>query len=642
MVNDPEIAAQERLDLHGLSSKRMSAEEFLESFELARVPTSPGCYIMRDEKDRVIYVGKANNLRSRVRAYINESDTRYTVKFLMRRVAHIDFLLTTNEKEALLLENSLIKAHKPRYNVQLKDDKTYVSLRINLPHEFPRVTVTRNLRKDGSRYFGPYSSAGAVRETIKQIQRLFPLRLCSDSVLRNRTRPCLYYQMKQCSAPCVGYIERDSYRQLVDQVIMVLEGRSAELEKLLLQNIQQHADRLEFEKAAEVRDRVYALRTTLERQRTVRSAAEGDQDVFGVFTQGRFSEIQVLFFRGGKMTGGRSFSFNQREMPLEEVLSSFLLQYYSEFSTIPSEILLPLELEDSETLAEIFSEQRGTKVSVHWPQRGEKKALLDLAARNAKNSFEEKRLAEQANRDLLAQLREKLRLRAEPYRIECFDISTIQGSQAVGSMVTFEGGAPAKARYRRFAIKMVEGQDDFAMMREVLLRRFKRAIEENDLPNLVMIDGGKGQLGVATTVFKDLGIEDLEAVGIAKSRALDSGGHSPERFFLPGRKDPIILPQNSPVVLFLARIRDEAHRFAITYHRKRRGKATLGSALTAIPGVGPKRARTLLNRLGSLAKVRTAPPEEIAALPGFSMDLARAIKEHLAGPDRPAEEEATQ
>lgn len=641
MANVPEIAAHERLDLEGLPSKRLSAEEFLASFDMARVPTSPGCYIMRDEKDRVIYVGKANNLRSRVRAYINESDTRYTVKFLMRRVAHIDFLLTTNEKEALLLENSLIKEHRPRYNVQLKDDKTYVSLRINLPHEFPRVTVTRNLRKDGSRYFGPYSSAGAVRETIKQVQRLFPLRLCSDSVLRNRTRPCLYYQMKQCSAPCVGYIEQDAYRELVNQVIMVLEGRSAELEKLLMQRIQEHAERLEFEKAAEVRDRVYALRTTLERQRTVRSMGEGDQDVFGVFTQGRFSEIQVLFFRGGKMMGGRSFSFNQREMPLEEVISSFLLQYYSEISTIPSEILLPLDLEDSETLSELFSEQRGTKVTVHWPQRGEKRALIDLAARNAKNRFEEKRLAEQANRDLVMQLREKLRLRAVPNRIECFDISTIQGTQAVGSMVTFEGGAPAKSRYRRFAIKMVEGQDDFAMMREVLLRRFKRAIEESDLPDLVMIDGGKGQLNVATTVFKDLGIEDLEAVGIAKSRTLDAGGHSPERFFLPGRKDPIILPQNSPVVLFLARIRDEAHRFAVTYHRKRRGKATLSSALTSIPGVGPKRARTLLNSLGSLAKVRKATLDEIAALPGFSTELAQTIKEHLSGAESAAEETDT-
>ncbi len=630
MSSRPQITAHERINLLKKPEARRSAEEFLASFDLAKVPASPGCYIMRDEKDRVLYVGKAKHLRSRVRAYINESDSRYMVKFLMRRVAHIDFLLTTNEKEALLLENNLIKQHRPRYNVNLKDDKTYVSLRINLPHEFPRITVTRKFRKDGSKYFGPYSSAGAVRETIKQIQRLFPLRLCSDSVLRNRTRPCLYYQMNQCSAPCVGYIDREEYRKLVDQVIMVLEGRSADLEKELLETIQQHADNLEFEKAAEVRDRVYALRTTLERQRTVRAHAEGDQDVFGIHTQGRYSEIQVLFIRNGRMTGGRSFSFNQREMPIEEVLSSFLLQYYSTVSQVPSEILIPVEMEESDVLADILSEQRGAKVSVHWPQRGEKRALIVMSERNAKNNFEEKRLAEQANRDLVVELKVKLRLHKNPQRIECFDISTIQGNQAVGSMVTFEGGVAAKSRYRRFSIKQVEGQDDFGMMREVLLRRFKRAIEESDLPDLVLIDGGKGQLNVATAVFKDLGIEDLEAVGIAKSRATGDGSHSPERFFLPGRKDPIILKQNSPVVLFLARIRDEAHRFAITYHRKRRSKSTLSTTLTEIPGVGPKRARALLNAFGSLAKVKQASVEEIAGVAGFNCALAASVREHLA------------
>ena len=630
MANQPQITATERINLLRKPEERRSTEAFLESFDLAQVPASPGCYIMRDEKDRILYVGKAKNLRSRVRAYINESDSRYMVKFLMRRVAHIDFLLTANEKEALLLENNLIKQHRPRYNVNLKDDKTYVSLRINLPHEFPRITVTRKFRKDGSKYFGPYSSASAVRETIKQIQRLFPLRLCSDGVLRNRARPCLYYQMKQCSAPCVGYIDREEYRAIVNQVIMVLEGRSAELEKEMLDAIQRHAEKLEFEKAAEMRDRVYALRTTLERQRMVRAHPEGDRDVFGVYTQGRFSEIQVLFIRDGKMTGGRSFSFNQREMPIEEVLSSFLLQYYSDASNLPSEIVVPVELEESDVLSEILSEQRGSKVALHWPQRGEKRALVAMAERNAKNNFEEKRLAEQANRDLVVQLKEKLRLQKEPRRIECFDISTIQGTQAVGSMVTFEGGVAAKSRYRRFSIKMVEGQDDFAMMREVLMRRFKRAIEESDLPDLVLIDGGKGQLNVATTVFKDLGIEDLEAVGIAKSRALGEGSHSPERFFVPGRKDPIILQQNSPVVLFLARIRDEAHRFAITYHRQRRSTSTLSTALTSIPGVGAKRARTLLNALGSVAKVRSATVEEIAAVPGFSRALATTVKEHLA------------
>lgn len=632
MSKVPGVQLFERLDL--AAAERRTPEQFLESFDLSNVPTSPGCYMMRDEKDRVIYVGKAKNLRARVRTYLNDADERYTVKFLMKRVARIDFLVTTNEKEALLLENSLIKEHKPRYNVQLKDDKSYVSVRINIKHEWPRVTVTRKLRKDGSRYFGPYASAAAVRQTVKQMQRMFPLRLCSDSVLRSRTRPCLYYQMKQCSAPCVNLIDQTSYREIVDQVLLALEGRNAELEKLLVARIAEHSSKLEFEKAAQLRDRLFDLRRTLERQRTVRPEPGVDQDVWGYHAEGRFTELQVIYFRGGKMTGGRSFSFNQREMPVDEVLSSFLLQYYADAPVVPSEILVPIDLEDAGALGEILAEKREGKVAVHWPQRGEKRALVDLAARNAKSSFEEKRLAEQVKRDTLVQVKTVLKLRKEPDRIECFDISTIQGTSPVGSMVTFDGGAPNKSRYRRFAIAKVEGQDDFAMMREMLLRRFKRAIEEQDLPDLVLIDGGKGQLNVALAVFKDLGIEDLEVAGVAKSRTLESGGHSPERFFVPGVKDPIIVQQNSPVVKLIAHIRDEAHRFAVTYHRQRRQRTALTSPLAGIPGIGPKRVRVLLNKIGSVAKVRAAPAEEIAALPGFNMALAERVKKHLVAADR--------
>ncbi|NUM56702.1 MAG: excinuclease ABC subunit UvrC [Candidatus Hydrogenedentes bacterium] len=628
MSSAPHIQSIDRIDL--ATAERRTPEQFRESFDLADVPSFPGCYIMRDEKDRVIYVGKAKNLRARVRTYLSECDERYTVKFLMKRVARIDFLVTTNEKEALLLENSLIKEHRPRYNVQLKDDKSYVSVRVNVRHEWPRVTVTRKLRKDGSRYFGPYASAAAVRHTIKHLQRMFPLRLCSDSVLRSRTRPCLYYQMKQCSAPCVNLIDPSAYREIVEQVLMVLEGRNAELERLLLARIAEHAEKMEYEKAAPLRDRLYDLRETLERQRTVRPLPGDDQDIWGYYAEGRFSELQVIYFRAGKMTGGRSFSFNQRELPIDELLGSFLLQYYADAPVVPAEILVPVELEDAEALAEILADKREAKVSVHWPQRGEKRALIDLAARNAKSSFDEKRLAEQVKRDTLTQIKSVLKLAKEPNRIECFDVSTIQGASPVGSMVTFDGGAPNKSRYRRFAIKNVDGQDDFAMMREMLLRRFKRAIEEQELPDLVLIDGGKGQLNVAVTVFKDLGIEDLDVAGIAKSRALDSGGHSPERFFLPGMKDPIIVAQNSAVVRLIAQIRDEAHRFAVTYHRKRRTQSALTSPLASIPGVGPKRVRVLLNRIGSLAKVSAASVEEIAALPGFSSALAETIKKHLA------------
>jgi excinuclease ABC subunit C len=620
----------ERLEISRPNGDFASPEEFLASFDIGKVPTASGCYIMRDDSDTVIYVGKANNLRSRLRAYINETDTRYSVKFLMRRVATIDFLVTRTEKEALLLENSLIKEHRPRYNVRLKDDKTYVSLRIDPRVDFPRVTVVRRYKKDGARYFGPYSSSSAVRETLRQLRHTFPLRTCSDAVLNNRTRPCLYYQMKQCTAPCVNYIDRDNYHDIVNQVIMVLEGRSAELEKLLVGQIEQHAERLEFEKAATLRDRLHALQRTLETQRTVRAGSDDDRDVFGLYTLGRFVEIQVLFYRGGKMTGGRSFSFNQRETPMEEVFGSFLLQYYSEAAALPAEVLVPVPLDDADVLGEILTEERGGKVAVHWPQRGEKRDLVDLANRNAQSSFEEKRLADRANEDLLEHVRDSLKLTKIPNRIECFDISNMQGDKSVGSMVTFEAGQPCKARYRRFAIRTVEGQDDFAMMREVLLRRYTKAAEEDDLPDLVLIDGGKGQLNVAVTALKDLGIEDLDVASIAKSRSLGDSQHSPERFFIPGRMNPIILAQNSPIVHLLARVRDEAHRFAITYHRKRRSAATLRTPLTRIPGVGPKRAKTLLNTFGSLAKVRDASKEEIASLPGFNEKLAEAIVQHLA------------
>lgn len=629
MSNDKDTGALERLQLINADAE---SGDFLERFDITRVPTSPGCYLMHDRSGHVVYVGKAANLRARIRSYLNESDTRYRVKFLMRRVADVAFLLTTTEKEALLLENSLIKKHKPRYNVRLKDDKTYVRFRLNMRHEFPRLTVVRQVKRDGSKYFGPYASADAARATLRQLQRLFPLRTCSDAVLASRSRPCLYHQMGQCSAPCVGYIEGGAYRGIVDQVVMVLEGRGGDLEKRMEDDIKRHAERLEFEEAAQLRDRLYALRKTLERQRTVQATEEGDRDVFGVYTQGRFSEIQALFFRRGKMTGGSSFSFNQREMPFEEILSSFLLQYYAGGAAVPAEILVPVLPDDVDALTDVLSEQRGKKVAVHCPQRGERRRLVELAERNARNSFEEKRLEAKANRDLVEQTKKVLHLRELPLRIECFDISTTQGDKAVGSMVTFTGGTPDKQRYRRYAIKHVTGQDDFAMMREVLMRRYQRAIDEDDLPQLVLIDGGKGQLGVATAVLKDLGIEDLEAASIAKSRLIEEGERSPERFFRPGRKNPIILPQNHAVVHFLARIRDEAHRFAITYHRKRRQESALRSPLVEIPGVGKKRAQRLLRELGSLRRVREASIDDIAALPGFSDKLARTIKEHLQQP----------
>jgi excinuclease ABC subunit C len=628
MASSQSISSSERIDLTREPVQRRTPEAFLESFDVSRVSTSPGCYIMSDDKGKPIYVGKAKNLRARLRQYLNETDSRYSIKFLMRRVAHIELLVTTSEKEALLLENSLIKQYRPRYNIRLKDDKTYVSLRLNLREDFPRITVVRRYKKDGARYFGPYTSAQSVRETLRMIRRIFPLRLCSDHVLHNRTRPCLYYQMKQCTAPCVGLIDREAYHEIVAQVVMLLEGRAADVEKSLQEQIAQHAEKLDFEKAAAIRDRLYAMQRTIERQRTVAVPGAEDRDIVGFYSEGRFTEIQVIFFRGGKMVGGRAYSFEQCEMPIDELLSSFLVQYSSQIPTIPTEILVPVELEDASALEEVLSENHGVAITVRCPQRGDKRALVELAVRNAERSFHEKQLAEQANLDLIEQVRQTFKLSKPPGRIECFDVSTLQGSRAVGSMVTFEGGLPNKSRYRRFAIRTVEGQDDYAMLREILMRRFKRGIEENDLPDLVVIDGGKGQLGVAQAAFEDLGIDDLPALGMAKSRS-EGKEHSPERFFIPGRANPIVPPQHGPVVQFMVRLRDEAHRFAITYHRKKRKEATLRTSLTSIPGVGPNRARTLLMRLGSIAGIRSSSVEEIAALPGFSDALAKVVLRHL-------------
>ncbi len=607
---------------------------FLASFDAAQVPSAPGCYLMRDEKDRPIYVGKAKNLRARIRNYLNESDSRYSVKFLMRRVARIEFIVTETEKEALFLENSLIKEHRPRYNVRLRDDKTYISLRIDPREDFPRVTVVRRYRRDGARYFGPYDSAGTVRQILRWLQRIFPLRTCSDHVLQNRTRPCIYHQMKQCDAPCVGLIDREAYHETVAQVILALEGRNEDLERLLLDKIAAHASALEFEKAATLRDRLYDLRRTLERQRAVAVPGAEDRDVFGLYNEGRFTEIQVLFYRGGKMIGGKSFSFERSEMPLDELLSSLIVQYYAEAPAIPAEVLTPLPLEDADAIAEALTEQRGAKAAVLCPQRGEKRALVALAERNARHAFEEKRMAEKARLDVLEQVQHMLRLPRLPRRIECFDISTIQGDKTVASMAVFGDGRPEKARYRRYAIRGAAGQDDFAAMREALMRRLARAIEENDLPDLLLVDGGKGQLGVASAVLKDLGIEDLPHAAIAKARPGEDEARAQDRIFTPNRANPIIPPPSHPALLLLGRIRDEAHRFAVRYHGQRRKKAVVATVLTAIPGIGPARARTLLNVLGSVAKIKAAPVEDIAALPGFNRKLAEAVLDGLGATGR--------
>lgn len=596
--------------------------------DISAAPACPGCYLMRNQRGQVLYVGKAKNLRARLRNYINETDSRYSVKFLMRRVASIEYLVVDTEKEALLLENSLIKTFKPRYNVQLRDDKTYISIRLDPKEPFPRLSVVRRHKDDGAHYFGPYHDTRAARKTLKQMQKLVPLRVCSDHVMRNRTRPCIYHQMNQCLAPCVGLTTPEVYAELVEQALLILEGRSAELEKQLLRQMHDASKALRFEEAAVLRDRLQDLRATVEPQRAVTGGAADTRDVFGIHVEGRFIEIQVLYYRNNSMVGGDAHSFDHVEAPPSELLASFLLQFYSTTPLIPREILLPIDVEGRETLAELLSEKRGGKVLLRCPRRGALKRIVQLANDNAKQSFTDRRGQEKVIADALEQTRTALRLERTPERIECFDVSTIQGSNTVAAMVVFEHGAPNKQRYRRYAIRTREGQDDFGAMREALERRYSRAIAENDLPDLLLIDGGKGHLHVAVDVLKALGLSALPCAAIAKSRTAGAPP-SPERFFIPGRMNPIVPPQSGPVVHLLSRIRDEAHRFAIGYHRLKRKKTTLTSALLDIPGVGPARARALLNTFGSVARIRQATVAQLAEVRGIHDTLAQQIHDAL-------------
>jgi excinuclease ABC subunit C len=602
--------------------------------KLDAIPAEPGVYLLRDKAGKVLYVGKAKSLRSRVRAYFREGgDGRFQVRFLMKKVRDFDTLVTATEKEALILENNLIKQYHPRYNIRLKDDKSYLSAKIT-NHPWPRIMVTRKIVKDGGKYFGPFGSAEGLRETIDVIRKVFPLRTCSDAVFRNRTRPCLEYQIKRCMGPCCLPVDRQEYERHLKAAQMLLEGRDLELLRELREQMQSHAARLEFEQAAKIRDRVRAIEKTVERQ-TVLHHWGIDQDVFGLYREGGSIEAIVLMVRGGKLTSTQSWSFQDLEFADQDVLADLLTQYYSGARNIPDEIILPVELEDAEVRAELLSERRGRKVVLLVPQRGEKARLLAMANENARQSFASRRENDNRRERMLEDLRAKLHLRNTPKRIECYDISNLQGTMVVGSQVTFDEGEPRKELYRRYRIKGFQGQDDFASMYEVLRRRLERAVRENEFPDLWVIDGGKGQLNVACAALKEFNLmEQIDVVSLAKQhvfgdRRAREVTKSEERVFLPNRKDPIVLPKHSTALFLLVRIRDEAHRFAITYNRELRRRARLRSALDDIEGIGPVRRRALLNHFGSLKKIREATVEEIAAVKGMNRELAGEIRRYL-------------
>jgi excinuclease ABC subunit C len=599
------------------------------------LPTGPGVYLFKDAAGEVIYVGKAKSLRPRVRQYFQEgsSDYRAFIGLLGGLLDDIETLVTKSEKEALLLERELIRRHEPRFNIIWRDDKQYLMLRIDPNHDWPWVQVVRNAKKDGARYFGPFHSASAARQTLRVVNRHFRLRTCRDSVLYHRKRPCIEWQIGRCPAPCVMDVDREEYRESVDHVMMFLEGKGEQLAHRLEQRMWAAAESELYEVAAHYRDQVQAVRKTLERQ-TVASARLVDQDVYGVYAEGEQICISVLEVRGGRVRNVSSQLFEGVTGTASEALESFILQRSADGAGIPKEVMVPLELESGEALAEILCERKGSRVSVSRPKRGQPAALGQMAQENAEHAFHEQRLKSGAIDRTLEHLRDGLSLSRLPVRMECYDISNFGASQMVGSQVVFERGVPAKSRYRRYRIREGSGQDDFASMYEVLSRRFRRGLEEGDLPDLVVIDGGKGQLKVAKTVFEDLGVEGVDLVSLAKSRVVgnddeDASTRSPERVFKPELDEPIVLRQTSPELLLLARLRDEAHRFAITFHKDLRKRARLRSSLEDVPGIGPKRRRALLKHLGSLKRVREASLQELMEVPGIDRSSAESLHRAL-------------
>ncbi|HVV51114.1 MAG TPA: excinuclease ABC subunit UvrC [Polyangia bacterium] len=673
------------------------------------LPAAPGVYIMKDARGKPIYIGKAAVLRNRVRQYFQPAsgDSRDFVPLLDGIVADIETVITSNEKEALLLENTLIKRHQPRFNVKLTDDKNFLVLRLDPEGEWPRLEVTRRLGDDGAYYFGPYHSATSCREALRVVNRHFQLRTCTDHVLHNRKRPCLQYQIKRCPAPCVLPVSPEAYGDQVRDVRLFLDGKSDELLERLRARMREAAARTEFEVAAEIRDQIRALEVTLEKQRVV-SSDFVDQDVVGYHRQGIALEIAVMFIRDGQLNGSRTFSFTNQEFPDAELLSSFVGLYYDLGAPPPDEVLLPVEIEDAALKGEWLSEKRALmpgrhkKVEVLVPQRGDRKKLVDLANKNAAASFVTRRDARADVELALGKLQRRLKLPRLPRVIECYDVSHLQGFATVASMVVFVDGRPDKSRYRTYKVRApgaagrTDGRrnDDFASMYEVLSRRFRRAREGGEeagtwkLPDLIVVDGGKGQLAMALAAARDVGVDTRPGVGLpivalAKERdvALEEGlaeGAAPEipaaaapaapppeppapeppaaepapsppaaatakksnrdagattkpdRVFLPHAKDAIPIRTNSAEMFVLQQLRDEAHRFAISFHRNRRRRLTLRSALSDIPGIGPGRQRQLLRHFGSIKRVREATVDELAAVAGMTRATAEAVFSHWA------------
>jgi excinuclease ABC subunit C len=600
--------------------------------KLALLPEKPGVYLMRDSRGRILYVGKAAVLKNRVRSYFRSGQRQAPkVQALIKHMADLEFIVTDSPVEALILENNLIKEHRPKYNVNLKDDKTYPYLKIDIQHPYPRIVVTRFAAKDGARYFGPYTRAGAVKETLNLLRRLFPLRTCTDRVLQ-QGKPCLNVHISRCPAPCAGQVE--NYANVVKEVLLFLEGKGDDLLDRLCQRMQEAAENLRFEEAARLRDQIRAVEDVLAGQKMVSTGME-DQDVAAVAREDSLACGQVFFVRGGKVVGREHYFLTGTEgLSREEVMTAFVQQYYARVDLVPGEILLDAAVEEQELLEQWLGTKRGGRVYIRVPRRGDKQKLVEMVHQNAVAELQHYQLSRRKEETMTAgaleELRQGLGLPSLPQRIEAYDVSNIQGTDAVGSLVVFEGGRPKPSDYRRFKIRTVSGPDDYSAMKEVLFRRFSRSRETPaqaedggfPLPDLVIIDGGKGQLNAARTVMQRCGVGHIPTFGLAKEEEL---------LFREGDPSPLVLPRESEGLRLLQRLRDEAHRFAVTYHRQLRNLRQQRSLLDEVPGIGPKRKRALLRQFGSVTLMREASMAELLTVEGMDKKTAQALYDYLQG-----------
>jgi excinuclease ABC subunit C len=597
--------------------------------QIKGLPTSPGVYLFKDAEGTILYVGKAANLRHRVSSYFGAGQKLTPkLKRMVSKIADLEYFVTSSEQEALILELNLIKRHHPRYNVRLKDDKTFPYLKIDLNDDWPRVHITRRLEEDGGRYFGPFASAKSVRQTLKLIKGIFPFRSCSRLITGTDSRACLDYDIGRCLAPCIGVVSREEYAEVIRQVILFLEGKQEKVVQKLKTQMERASKILDFEKAAHLRDQIQAVEQVVEGQR-IATKVKGEQDVIAFSGDKDQAYVQVFFIRAGKLIGRESFVLQgtHYEEP-SQIMTSFIKQFYASAPHIPPLLLLQHPVEDTAMLQDWLQDKRGSKVRIQVPRRGNKRQLVNIVAENARQGLEQLKIKQLASPKALSaaleEIQRELDLPRLPARIEGYDISDIQGAAAVGSMVVFDQGKPKPSHYRRFRIKTVSGVDDYAMLSEVLKRRFKRASDASDswaaMPDLVLIDGGRGQLNAARAAMRQMGVQSVPTASLAKDN---------EELFVPQKLKPIILPRSSPSLQLLQRLRDEAHRFALGYHQRVRKRETFASILDTVPGIGPKRKRALIRQFGSVKAIREAPVEELATARGMTLNLAKKIKEYL-------------